>query len=98
VVETVEMIIQAQEAERQRLSRQMHDGPAQALSNFILQTEIAMRLFTIDQGKAKEELSNLKLSATSAFQKVRDFIFVRDDARRSWAYAQKYRCLQDQPV
>jgi two-component system sensor histidine kinase DegS len=75
VVETVEMIIQAQEAERQRLSRQMHDGPAQALSNFILQTEIAMRLFSVDQAKAKEELSNLKLSATSAFQKVRDFIF-----------------------
>ena len=38
---SVEMLVNAQEAERQRLSRQMHDGPAQALSNFILQTEIA---------------------------------------------------------
>jgi two-component system sensor histidine kinase DegS len=74
-VHTVEMIIQAQEAERQRLSRQMHDGPAQALSNFILQTEIAMRYFDMDQQKAKEELGNLKLSATSTFRKVRDFIF-----------------------
>jgi len=73
--ERVEMMIQAQEAERQRLSRKMHDGPAQALSNFILQTEIAMRLFDLDQEKAKEELSNLKISATSTFQKVRDFIF-----------------------
>jgi two-component system sensor histidine kinase DegS len=73
--ESVEMVIQAQEAERQRLSRQMHDGPAQALSNFILQTEIAMRLFEIDQTKAKEELASLKLTATSTFQKVRDFIF-----------------------
>ena len=72
---TVEMMIQAQEAERQRLSRQMHDGPAQALSNFILQTEIAMRLFELDQAKAKEELENLKISATSTFRKVRDFIF-----------------------
>jgi two-component system sensor histidine kinase DegS len=72
---TVEMMIQAQEAERQRLSRQMHDGPAQALSNFILQTEIAMRLFDLDQAKAKEELENLKISATSTFRKVRDFIF-----------------------
>lgn len=74
-VERVEMMIQAQEAERQRLSRQMHDGPAQALSNFILQTEIAMRLFDVDQIKAKDELANLKGSATSTFQKVRDFIF-----------------------
>lgn len=73
--ETVEMVIQAQEAERQRLARLMHDGPAQALSNFILQTEIAMRLFSIDQVRAKEELTNLKASATTTFQKVRDFIF-----------------------
>ena len=72
---TVEVIIQAQESERQRLSRQMHDGPAQALSNFILQTEIAMRLFDIDQEKAREELSTLKDSATTTFQKVRDFVF-----------------------
>jgi two-component system sensor histidine kinase DegS len=75
VFSTVEAIIQAQEIERQRLSRQMHDGPAQALSNFILQTEIAVRLFDIDQEKAREELSVLKESATSSFQKVRDFIF-----------------------
>jgi two-component system sensor histidine kinase DegS len=74
-IETVEMMVQAQEAERQRVSRQMHDGPAQALSNFILQTEIAMRLFDIDASKAKEELANLKISATSTFRKVRDFIF-----------------------
>jgi len=73
--DTVEAIIQAQESERLRLSRQMHDGPAQALSNFILQTEIAMRLFDIDQEKAREELTNLKSSATSTFQQVRDFIF-----------------------
>lgn len=74
-VETVEMMVQAQEAERQRLARQMHDGPAQALSNFILQTEIAMRLFDLDTEKARDELNNLKMSATKTFQKVRDFIF-----------------------
>lgn len=71
----IEMIVNAQEAERQRLSRQMHDGPAQALSNFILQTEIAMRLLDIDAAQAKEELASLKTSAMSTFQKVRNFIF-----------------------
>lgn len=71
----VEMLVNAQESERQRLSRQMHDGPAQALSNFILQTEIAMRLFDVDPSKAKEEMGNLKNSAMSTFQKVRNFIF-----------------------
>ncbi len=71
----IEMIVNAQESERQRLSRQMHDGPAQALSNFILQTEIAMRLMDVDQAQAKEELGNLKISAMGTFQKVRSFIF-----------------------
>lgn len=72
---SVEAMIQAQESERQRLSRQMHDGPAQALSNFILQTEIALRLFEIDADQARDELNNLKSAASSTFQKVRDFIF-----------------------
>jgi len=71
----VEMLVNAQEAERQRLSRQMHDGPAQALSNFILQTEIAMRLLEVDAGQARDELSNLKVSAMGTFQKIRNFIF-----------------------
>lgn len=72
---TGEMLIQAQESERQKLSRRMHDGPAQTLSNFILQTEIAMRLFDVDQEKAREELGNLKAAASTAFQQIRDFIF-----------------------
>jgi two-component system sensor histidine kinase DegS len=72
---SVEMLVNAQETERQRLSRQMHDGPAQALSNFILQTEIAMRLFDIDAVQAKSELNSLKTSAMGTFQKVRNFIF-----------------------
>jgi two-component system, NarL family, sensor histidine kinase DegS len=74
-IESIEMIVKAQEAERQRLSRQMHDGPAQALSNFILQTEIAMRLLDADPAQAKEELGSLKMSAMGTFQKVRNFIF-----------------------
>ena len=71
----VEMLVNAQETERQRLSRQMHDGPAQALSNFILQTEIAMRLMDVDAAQARDELNNLKTSAMGTFQKVRNFIF-----------------------
>ena len=72
---TAQMMIQAEEAERYKLSQKMHDGPAQTLSNFILQTEIAMRLFDVDQDKARDELSSLKAAAATAFQQVRDFIF-----------------------
>jgi two-component system, NarL family, sensor histidine kinase DegS len=68
-------IIEAQEEERRRISRQIHDGPAQSLSNFILQTEIALRLFDVDQARAREELENLKTGSASTFAQVRDFIF-----------------------
>ncbi len=71
----IEMIVNAQESERQRLSRQMHDGPAQALSNFILQAEIALRLLSVDVEQARDELNSLKSSAMRTFQKVRNFIF-----------------------
>jgi two-component system sensor histidine kinase DegS len=72
---SVEMLVNAQETERQRLSRQMHDGPAQALTNFILQTEIATRLMDVNMDDAREELNNLKSAAMSTFQKVKNFIF-----------------------
>jgi two-component system sensor histidine kinase DegS len=71
----IEQIIEAQEEERRKISRQMHDGPAQALANFILQAEIALRLFDNDPTKAREELNNLKASASSTFSHVRDYIF-----------------------
>jgi two-component system sensor histidine kinase DegS len=73
--ELIESVIQAQEAERHNLSSKMHDGPAQALSNFILQVEIAQRLFDMDLDQAREELDQLKATANATFTKVRDFIF-----------------------
>lgn len=68
-------IIETQEVERQRLARQMHDGPAQSLTNLILQAEICQRLFDRNPDRAGEELNNLKTAASATFQKVRDFIF-----------------------
>ena len=73
--EFLEQVIQAQEDERRKISRQIHDGPAQVLSNFILQTEIATRLFDNDPDQARAELENLKEAASSSFVKVRDYIF-----------------------
>jgi two-component system sensor histidine kinase DegS len=67
-------IIEAQERERQRLSRQMHDGPAQSLTNLILQAEICERLFDTDAERARAELGSLKNAVASTFQKVKGFI------------------------
>jgi two-component system sensor histidine kinase DegS len=71
----IEQIIAAQEEERRMITRQIHDGPAQGLSNFILQAEIALRLLDIDQQKAREEIANLQQTAGATFSQLRDFIF-----------------------
>lgn len=71
---SVVRIIEAQERERRRLSRQMHDGPAQSLTNLILQAEICERLFDADPEQARAELNNLKNSVVGTFQKVKGFI------------------------
>lgn len=68
-------IIQAQEDERFRISRQMHDGPAQALTNLVLQAEICERLFSRNPEQARLELSNLKKMVNKVFQQTKGFIF-----------------------
>jgi two-component system sensor histidine kinase DegS len=67
-------IIEAQERERQRLSRQMHDGPAQSLTNLILQAEICERLFDTQPERARSELANLTGAVAATFQTVKGFI------------------------
>ncbi len=73
--ETIIRIIDAQEEERERLARAMHDGPAHALTNFILQTEICLKWFEKNPERAREELVKLRASANEAFGLVRAFIF-----------------------
>ena len=53
-------IVEAQEAERVRLAQEIHDGPAQALSNAIFQVEFIDRVFESDPAMAREELRLLR--------------------------------------
>lgn len=68
-------LFEAQEQERQRLVRQLHDGPAQALTNLVLQAEICERLLQRDPERAKVELAALKSAAVDTFQRMREFLF-----------------------
>ncbi len=68
-------IIQAQENERLRVSRQLHDGPAQAMSNLVLRAEICERWMEADMNRAKSEISGLKSMVNDTLQETRRFIF-----------------------
>jgi len=67
-------VIEAQETEKQRLARLMHDGPAQLLTNVILQAEICQRLLEADPQRARQELDNLKAEVNKTFQRTRMLI------------------------
>lgn len=69
-------IIEAQEEERKRLSREIHDGPAQMLANVMLRSELIERT-SREQGmeEALKEVKNLRLMVRSALYEVRKIIY-----------------------
>ncbi|MBZ4644857.1 MAG: two-component system, NarL family, sensor histidine kinase DegS [Petroclostridium sp.] len=68
-------IIRAQEEERQRVARDIHDGPAQSMSNVVLKAEICEKLIDVDVQKAKNELRELKMVVRGCLQDVRRIIY-----------------------
>ena len=67
-------IVEAQEAERSRLAREVHDGPAQALSNAIFQVEVVQRLLDRDERLARQELKQLREVLTRELRGVRAWL------------------------
>ncbi len=67
-------IVEAQEAERNRLAQEVHDGPAQALSNAIFQVEYIERIFEAEPVLAKVELGFLRELLRRELGDVRSFI------------------------
>ena len=64
----------AQEAERSRLAQEIHDGPAQALSNAIFQVEYIERVIESDPLLARTELRYLRELLRRELGDVRAFI------------------------
>lgn len=67
-------IMEAQEAERSRLAQEVHDGPAQALSNAIFQVEYIDRIFDAQPVMARAELGFLRDLLRRELGDVRSFI------------------------
>ena len=67
-------IIQAQEGERQRLAEEVHDGPAQVLTNAIFQVEYLDRVIDDSPGTARAELAFLRTMLREGLDEVRSFI------------------------
>lgn len=68
-------ILEAQEDEKKRISREIHDGPAQTIANIVMQADICEQVMKIDVPKGLEELKQLKTSVRSALVDIRGIIF-----------------------
>ncbi|MDC3416118.1 sensor histidine kinase [Aquibacillus salsiterrae] len=69
-------IIEAQEEERRRLSREMHDGPAQMLANILLRAELVDRTFrerSVEE--ALVEIRSVRSMIRSSLYEVRRIIY-----------------------
>lgn len=69
-------IIEAQEEERKRISREIHDGPAQMLANILLRSELVDRTFRKGSPEeALEEIRNVRKMVRSSLYEVRRIIY-----------------------
>ncbi len=68
-------IIKAQEEERRRVAREIHDGPAQAMANVVFRAEVCERIMDVDVPRCKYELSSLREQVRGCLKETRKIIF-----------------------
>jgi len=68
-------IIEAQENEKKRISRDIHDGPAQSLANVIFKAEYASKIIDSSPVKAKREIAELQEDVRNTLKDIRKIIY-----------------------
>jgi two-component system sensor histidine kinase DegS len=69
------LVLDAQEDLRREIARAMHDGPAQSLTNIVLQAQIVERLVDQDATKAGPEVRQLVAMVQQTLEATKSFIF-----------------------
>lgn len=69
------LVLGAQEDMRREIARAMHDGPAQSLTNIVLQAQIVDRLLSRDADAARAEMTRLTAMVQSTLEATKTFIF-----------------------
>lgn len=83
------ILLGAQEDMRREIARAMHDGPAQSLTNIVLQAQIVERLVTRDPARANAEVQMLVGMVQQTLDATESFIFeVRRWSSTTWGSCQ----------
>jgi two-component system sensor histidine kinase DegS len=69
------IVLSAQEDLRREIARAMHDGPAQSLTNIVLQAQIVERLLSTDTARARTEVGLLISMVQQTLDATKSFIF-----------------------
>ena len=69
------LLLAAQEDMRREIARAMHDGPAQSLTNIVLQAQIVEHLVANDPKKASGEVRQLVAMVQQTLDATKSFIF-----------------------
>jgi hypothetical protein len=69
------LLLGAQEDLRREIARAMHDGPAQSLTNIVLQAQIVERLVATDPAGAGTEVRQLVAMVQQTLEATKSFIF-----------------------
>ena len=69
------LVLAAQEDMRREIARAMHDGPAQSLTNIVLQAQIVERLLERDPSQARAEIGQLIGMVQRTLDATKTFIF-----------------------
>lgn len=67
--------VEAQEKERNRISREIHDGPAQYLASSLMRIDFCKMLLTKNLDEGLVELEDLKTNLKKTLKEVRNIIF-----------------------
>lgn len=68
-------MLEARELEKKRISREIHDGPAQSLAGIVFQAEICSNVIKKDIDKGLEEIEELKRTVKKTLDEIRAIIY-----------------------
>jgi len=68
-------IVETLEAERRKIARELHDGPAQSLASMLIRLDLIMRMIPEDDIHIRHELQNLKAIGTESLTDVRSIMY-----------------------
>ncbi len=68
-------IVESLEAEKRKISRELHDGPAQTIASMLIRLDLVDYLFEEDEQRALEELASIKGMGRESLDDIRRIMF-----------------------